>query len=134
MSAYAPPGSMPWSGPQYPAAMPTQSTLTPMLKFFIKRDDGSLVPLVPVDELPDDVRLVGVPLSLGASQAKDMLFLGHDSSVRRKFSLAGPISIKETVAPSLLETRYAPQSEVILHNDHVPQVSHNSSVFLPFLT
>lgn len=132
MSAYAPPGPMAWSGPQYSAAIPTQSTLTPMLKFFIKRDDGSLVPLVPVDELPNDVRLVGVPLSLGASQAKDMLFLGHDSSVRRKFSLAGSATIKETVAPPLVATRYVTQSEVFPHNDHISQVSHNSSVFLPF--
>lgn len=128
MSAYAPPhGSMAWSGPQYPAVLPTQSTLTPMLKFFIKRDDGSLVPLVPVDELPDDVRLVGVPLSLSASQAKDMLFLGHDSAIRKKFSLAGPVSVKETVAPSLFAMKYAPQTEVAPSMDHIPQVSHNSS-------
>ncbi|KAK5999612.1 hypothetical protein QM012_005269 [Aureobasidium pullulans] len=128
MSAYAPPGSMAWSGPQYPASMPAQSTLTPMLKFFIKRDDGSLVPLVPVDELPDDVRLVGVPLNLAASQAKDMLFLGHDSSIRKKFSLAGAVSIKESVAPSLVAMRYTPQSEIAPHIDRVPQHMHTQSL------
>ncbi|KAG9675456.1 hypothetical protein KCU99_g8691, partial [Aureobasidium melanogenum] len=136
MSAYAPPGPMAWSASQYPATS-TQSTLTPKLKFFIERNDGSLVPLVPVDELPDDVRLIGVPLSLSAFQANDMLFLGHDSSVGRKFSHAGAMSIKETVAPSLAAMKYTPQPEVAPHNHHVNQHMHTqplpppASAFVP---
>ncbi|KAI4731068.1 hypothetical protein E4T49_01420 [Aureobasidium sp. EXF-10728] len=121
MSAYAPSGPMAWSGPQYPAAVSTQSMLIPELKFFIERDDGSLVPLVPVDELPDGIRLVGVPLSLSTSQAKDMLFLGHESSARRKFSLAGTVNIKDTMAPTPVALEYTPQPEVAPHSNHVPQ-------------
>ncbi|CAD0091417.1 unnamed protein product [Aureobasidium mustum] len=101
MSAYAPPGSMAWSVPQYPAAMPAQSMPTPPLKFFIERNDGSLVPLVPVDELPDDVRLLGVPSTLDASQVKGMLFLGREPSARIKFSHARSRSIRESEASSL---------------------------------
>ncbi|KAG9556244.1 hypothetical protein KCU77_g6611, partial [Aureobasidium melanogenum] len=130
MSAYAPPGSMAWPAPQYPATS-TQSTLAPKLKFFIERNDGSLVPLVPVDELPDDVRLIGVPLSLSACQANDMLFLGHDSSVGRKFSHAGAISIKETVASSLAAMKYTPQAGVAPHSRHVNQHMHTQPLPAP---
>ena len=130
MSAYAPPGSMAWTVPQYPAAMSTQSMLNPGLKFFIERDNGSLVPLVPADELPDDVRLIGVPLSLSALQAKNMLFLGHDSSARRKYSHAGSMSIKESVAPIPVAMKYTP--EVVPDNNHIPQVGLSSfDCFLP---
>ncbi|KAG9946334.1 hypothetical protein KCU85_g6676, partial [Aureobasidium melanogenum] len=134
MSAYAPPGSMAWSGPHHPVAMPTQSTLAPTLKFFIERNDGSLVPLVPVDELPDDVRLVGVPLSLSTFQAQDMLFLGHDSSVGRKFSHAGAIGIRETVAHSLVAMRSAPQPGVAPHSHQVTQHIHTQPLPAPAST
>jgi hypothetical protein len=122
MSAYAPPGSMAWSVAQYPAVTPTQSMLSPGLKYFIERDNGSLVPLLPVDELPDDIRLAGVPLSLSALQAKNMMFLGHDSSVNRKFSHAGSLSSKEAVTTIPVAMNYTPQPEVVSHNNHVPQV------------
>jgi hypothetical protein len=127
MSAYAPPGSMAWSVAQYPAVTPTQSMLSPGLKYFIERDNGSLVPLLPVDELPDDIRLAGVPLSLSALQAKNMMFLGHDSSVNRKFSHAGSMSSKEPIAPVPVAMNYTPQPEVVSHNNHVPQVGPNNS-------
>jgi hypothetical protein len=129
MSAYAPPGSMAWSVLQYPAVMPTQSMLSPGLKFFIERDNGFLVPLLPVDELPDDIRLAGVPLSLSALQAKNMMFLGHES-VNRKFSHAVSLSNKEPVAPVPVAMKYTPQPEVVPHNSHVPQVGPNSSCSL----
>lgn len=129
MSAYAPPGSMAWSVPQYPAAMPAQSMPTPPLKFFLERNDGSLVPLVPVDELPDDVRLLGVPSTLDASQVKDMLFLGREPSARIKFSHARSRSIRESEAPSLVAMDCAPHPEMAAHNGHAPQVSHNNSRF-----
>jgi hypothetical protein len=131
MSAYAPPGSMAWSVPRYPAVMPTQSMLSPGLKFFIERDNGSLVPLLPVDELPDDIRLAGVPLSLSALQAKNMMFLGHES-VNRKFSHAVPLSNKEPVAPVPVAMKYTPQPEVVPHNTHVPQVGLNKSLSFSF--
>jgi hypothetical protein len=125
MSAYAPPGSMAWSAPQYPAAaMSTQSMLSPGLKFFIERDDGSLVPLLPVDELPDDIRLAGVPLGLSPSQVKGMVFLGHDPSVDRKFSHAEFLSINEPGAPVPVVMKYTP--EVVPHINHVPQVGTNN--------
>lgn len=130
MSAYAPPGSMAWTVPQHPAAMSTQTMLSPGLRFFIERDNGSLVPLVPADELPDDVRLVGVPLSLSASQAKNMVFLGYDSSARRKYSHVGSLSIKESVAPIPVAMKYTP--EAVPDNSHVPKVGRSSfGCFLP---
>jgi hypothetical protein len=102
--------------------------LSPGLKFFIERDDGSLVPLLPVDELPDDIRLAGVPLSLTASQANGMVFLGHNASVGRKFSHAEFLSINEPVAPVPVVMKYTP--EVVPRNNHVPQVgAHNSCSF-----
>lgn len=130
MAAYAPPGSMTWTVPQYPVAMSTQSMLNPGLKFYIKRGNGSLVPLVPADELPDDIRLIGVPLSLSALQAENMLFVGHDSSARRKYSHVGSLTIKESIAPVPVAMKYTP--EVVSDNNHVSQVGLHSFVcFLP---
>ena len=135
MSAYAQPGSMAWSIPQYSAVMATQSMLAPGLKFFIERDNGSLVPLVPVDELPDDVRLAGVPHRLSASQTKDMLFLGRHSSVRGRFPHEGSVNVKESVPPPSVTMQYTPQSGVSSHNSRVLQVSCRvSSESIVFLT
>ena len=135
MSAYAQPGSMAWSVPQYSAVMATQSMLAPGLKFFIERDNGSLVPLVPVDELPDDVRLAGVPHRLSASQTKDMLFLGRHSSVRGRFPHEGSVNVKESVPPPSVTMQYTPQSGVSSHNSRVLQVSCRvSSKSIVFLT
>ena len=114
---------MAWSVPQYSAVMATQSMLAPGLKFFIERDNGSLVPLVPVDELPDDVRLAGVPHRLSASQTKDMLFLGRHSSVRGRFPHEGSVNVKESVPPPSVTMQYTPQSGVSSHNSRVLEVS-----------
>jgi hypothetical protein len=104
--------------------------LIPGLKFFIERDDGSLVPLLPVDALPDDIRLAGVPLSLSASQANGMVFLGHDSSMGGKFSHAEFLSINEPVAPVSVAMKYTP--EVVPQSNRVPQVGLLSSYSFSF--
>jgi len=104
--------------------------LNPGLKFFIERDDGSLVPLLPVDELPDDIRLAGVPLGLSASQANGMVFLGHDSSVGRKFSHAEFLSTSEPAAPVPVAMKYTPG--VVPQNNRIPQVGLTSSCSFSF--
>ncbi|THY32846.1 hypothetical protein D6D00_01326 [Aureobasidium pullulans] len=134
MSAYAQPGSMAWSVPQYSAVMATQSMLAPGLKFFIERDNGSLVPLVPVDELPDDVRLAGVPHRLSASQTKDMLFLGRHSSVRGRFPHEGSVNVKESVPPPSVTMQYTPQSGVSSHNNRVLQPINTQPIVIPAST
>ncbi|KAI5207788.1 hypothetical protein E4T39_01638 [Aureobasidium subglaciale] len=129
MPIYATPGSLAWSAPQYPMA--PQQMMAPGFKFFIERDNGSLVPLLPVDELPDEVRLVGVPLSLSGSQARahGMVFLGHQPSTRDKFVLAG--SIKDSVAPSSNTMKYTPRLDMAPCNNHVPQQVYMQPVTAP---
>ncbi|KAK0252108.1 hypothetical protein LTS09_012902 [Friedmanniomyces endolithicus] len=61
------PRSMPPSYQQLPLAQPR-----PL--YFISRDTGILVPLIPADELPFDVRLAGVPRVL---RMEDMLGMHH---------------------------------------------------------
>ncbi|THY22734.1 hypothetical protein D6D01_06200 [Aureobasidium pullulans] len=134
MSAYAQPGSMAWSIPQYSAVMATQSMLAPGLKFFIERDNGSLIPLVPVDELPDDVRLAGVPHRLSASQTKDMLFLGHHSSARGRFPHEGSVNVKESVPPPSVTMQYTPQSGVSSHNSRLLQPINTQPIAIPAST
>ncbi|KAI5247306.1 hypothetical protein E4T43_02293 [Aureobasidium subglaciale] len=110
--------------------MAPQQMMAPGFKFFIERDNGSLIPLLPVDELPDEVRLVGVPLSLTDSQARaqGMVYLGHQPSTRDKFVLAG--TIKDSVTPSSITMKYTPQLDVAPCNHYVPQV-HMQPVTVP---
>ncbi|KAI5203717.1 hypothetical protein E4T42_00626 [Aureobasidium subglaciale] len=131
MSTYATPGPLAWSAPRYPAVVTPQQMMAPGFKFFIERDNGSLIPLLPVDELPDEVRLVGVPLSLTDSQARaqGMVYLGHQPSTRDKFIFAG--TIKDSVAPSSITMKYTPQLDTALYNTNVPQQVHVQPVTIP---
>lgn len=59
----------------------------PELRYFIKRNNGTNVPLIPADELPHIVRLQGVPRFFKAAETGDMCCVGHDPFTGRFFGL-----------------------------------------------
>ena len=63
---YMPPGSSPGQQQQH----------QPRLMYFITRTNGSIVPLVPTDELPYTVCLDGAPRNMSPEQTFGMQFLG----------------------------------------------------------
>lgn len=68
------------SYPQHVVYLPTgqahQQQHQPRLMYFITRTNGSIVPLVPTDELPFSVRLEGAPRNMSPEQTFGMQFLG----------------------------------------------------------
>lgn len=58
--------------PSGPSSMPNSSPATgipqPRLLYYVQRDNGTLAPLIPADEMPFDVRLQGVPRILSVEQ------------------------------------------------------------------
>jgi hypothetical protein len=131
MAPYPPsPVAMPWSTPQHSQAIPSrQPASIPELHFFIERDDGSLVALVPVDELPDDLCLVGLPLRLGTAEANAMTYLGHVSSSGRRFVHDGLVKMEEAVkTPPRVSIMYTTQPpEFAPRTNHASQVGNTAS-------
>lgn len=61
--------------------------LSPKLNYYIARDHGIHVPLIPADELPHDYRLHGISRTINPDQARaqGMTFLGPQKSTGRTF-------------------------------------------------
>ena len=133
VSTYPLPGNTPWPASQYQPALPREFMSNRELHFFVSRDDGSLVPLVPIDELPSEVRLIGVPQKLNFGQTKEMTFLGHFPTPGSKFNcdMITPASESRTFNSNVL--RYNAQPEVAPCNECPPQVitSDNPSSIMP---
>lgn len=92
--------------PSTPPAFP--SCQAPQLRYFISRNNGTLVPLVPADELPYNVRLEGVQRVISMENASGMTLVGtlpftgrlfrlHTSSIQRPEVF---ISSKSAALPS----------------------------------
>jgi hypothetical protein len=67
-----------------PIAIPFQP---PRLCYFISRSDGNIVPLVPADELPYSVRLIGVPRAMKMEHTCGMNHVGVHPSTGQYFKL-----------------------------------------------
>lgn len=89
-----------------PPASPSYQA--PQLRYFISRNNGTLVPLVPADELPYNVRLEGVQRVITMENASGMTLVGtlpftgrlfrlHTSSIQRPEVI---ISSKSAAIPS----------------------------------
>lgn len=56
-------------------------------QFFVLRQNGSLVPLIPMDEIPHNIRIADVPRTLSIQETVGMLNIGQYPSRHRHFVL-----------------------------------------------
>lgn len=49
----------------------------PRPRFFLSRPDGTIVPLIPLDELPEDIIIPGVPRTMSLAETAGMVSLGR---------------------------------------------------------
>ena len=56
-------------------------------RYFLVRDDGTLTPLVAVDELPASIRILGVPAVLSYANTQGMVSLGVAARSERRYIL-----------------------------------------------
>ncbi|KAF2769072.1 hypothetical protein EJ03DRAFT_374743 [Teratosphaeria nubilosa] len=75
-----------------PAPMMQQSTIPPRPFFFIARSNGLLVPLIPADELPFNVRLQGVQRVMPIEQTYGMQCVGSAPYTGMTYKLEQDIS------------------------------------------
>ena len=64
----------------------TQPTV-PWPQYFVSRSDGTLTPLIAVDELPSSVRIVGVPAVISQAETINMMSLGVKERSQAKYIL-----------------------------------------------
>lgn len=74
----------------------------PKLQFFIARDNGTCIPLIPADELPHSVRLQGVPRFLPAKQAERMQIVARLPFTGKLFLLEDTQGAGNSFPPSTL--------------------------------
>lgn len=81
------------------AAALTPPSSPPMYKaylrpyWFIQRDNGAYVPVIPVDELPPDITLEEAPRCLTMEDAQGMKFLGKLAFSGQTYSLAVSVEV-----------------------------------------
>ncbi|KAH9835965.1 C-x8-c-x5-c-x3-h type zinc finger protein [Teratosphaeria destructans] len=101
-----------------PAVMMQQPTIPPRPFFFIARSNGLLVPLIPADELPFNVRLQGVQRVMPIEQTYGMQYVGSAPYSGMTYKLEQDIS-----APMQRSTSQPPGGSP---NGHVRSQSNNS--------
>lgn len=62
----------------------------PRPQHFIKRIDGSITPLIAVDELPESIRIVGVPAVISQATTLNMVDLGVQARSQTKYIVELP--------------------------------------------
>ena len=73
------------------SATPGEGTANiPRPQHFITRGDGSITPLIAVDELPDSVRIVGVPAAISQAMTFNMVNLGVQARSQTKYIVEMP--------------------------------------------
>lgn len=70
-----------------PAASGTQSD-SPRPRYFVARSDGTLTPLIAVDELPDSVRIAGVPATISPAATMNMMSLGVVDRSQHRYTVS----------------------------------------------
>lgn len=89
-----------------PTTIPSQS---PRLSYFISRSNGTFVPLIPADELPYSVRLVGVPRAMQIEHSCGMSHVGTHAFTGQIFQL-GPVDTAQHVIDRINTCRVNPSS------------------------
>lgn len=59
----------------------------PRPRHFITRPDGTMTPLIALDEMPDDVRIINVPTTLTPEQTVGMMSMGLEPKGTGKYSV-----------------------------------------------
>lgn len=59
----------------------------PRPAYFVARKDGTLTPLIAVDELPDSLRIIGVPASITPAATLNMMSLGVVDRSQHKYTI-----------------------------------------------
>lgn len=97
----------------------------PLVKYFGSRPDGSLTPLVPVDELPDHISIRGVPPRLSIEQSYGMT--GLSMSDQRPVPFVVDIrNVPATRAPGSSRGASSPHEMHTLNaGDDVAMHTHN---------
>ena len=93
--------SSPTSKSPTPHSSPDVVPSSPRPRHFISRSDGTLTPLIAVDELPDSVRLVGIPVVLCNADTQGMVSLGVQARSHGRY-------IAETPNESLVDAPNEP--------------------------
>lgn len=66
------------------------SNLPPRPQHFITRGDGSITPLIAVDELPESIRIIGVPAIISQAATLNMMNLGVQTRSQTKYIVEMP--------------------------------------------
>lgn len=66
------------------------SNFPPRPQHFLTRGDGSITPLIAVDELPDSMRIVGVPAVISQAATLNMMNLGVQARSQTKYIVEMP--------------------------------------------
>ena len=66
------------------------SNLPPRPQHFITRGDGSITPLIAVDELPESIRIIGVPAVISQAATLNMMNLGVQARSQTKYIVEMP--------------------------------------------
>ena len=66
------------------------SNLPPRPQHFITRSDGSITPLIAVDELPESIHIIGVPPIISQAATLNMMNLGVHTRSQSKYIVEMP--------------------------------------------
>lgn len=82
---------------------------SPRPQYFVAREDGTLTPLIAVDELPETVQIVGVPATLSPAGTMNMTSLGLKERSTQRYTVsylgvAGPSATPSETTASAEET------------------------------
>ena len=81
-------------------AFNAQTSTQPRVAYYISRNNGVLVPLIPVDELPYSVRLQGVPRTLRSDQILGMQYVATLPLTGTTFKLQDEVSTIRSTSQS----------------------------------
>ncbi|KAM0700520.1 hypothetical protein Q7P35_012241 [Cladosporium inversicolor] len=104
-----------------PTTLPSQS---PRLSYFISRSNGTFVPLIPADELPYSVRLVGVPRAMKIEHSCGMSHVGTHAFTGQLFQLE-PVDAAQHVIDRINACRSSPSSPTQRPTTSEPILYHN---------
>jgi len=88
---------------------PIMMSSSPRPQYFVAREDGTLTPLIAVDELPETVQIAGVPATLSPAGTMNMTSLGLKERSTNRYTVsylgaAGPSATPSETTASAEET------------------------------
>lgn len=96
-------------------ALREASSNLPRPHHFITRGDGSITPLIAVDELPESIRIVGVPAVISQAATLNMANLGVQARSQTKYIVEMPEDSGSGNTGNLSQRSTTSESNFILH-------------------